>query len=260
VNGAAVILDTILEKKNREVAELNRSIDFAGFDLSQFPPTRDFRSALIAGPRAIIAEVKRKSPSRGVLREDFDPIMMASIYEKNGAAAVSVLTDREFFGGSDADLVGIRREVGLPLLRKDFIIDASQIFESRMLGADAILLIARILGEGSLKSFLKTAGSLGLSALVEVHDRADVEKALAADAEIIGINNRDLATFSTDIRTTLDLLEVIPRGKIVVSESGINSKDDIELLASAGVRAFLIGEALVKEADPAAKLRELMGL
>jgi len=260
VNGAAVILDTILEKKNREVAELNRSIDFAGFDLSQFPPTRDFRSALIAKPRAIIAEVKRKSPSRGVLREDFDPIMMASIYEKNGAAAVSVLTDREFFGGSDSDLVGIRREVGLPLLRKDFIIDASQIFESRMLGADAILLIARILDEGSLKSFLETAGSLGLSALVEVHDRADVGKALAAGAEIIGINNRDLATFSTDIRTTLDLLEVIPRGKIVVSESGINSRQDIELLASAGAHAFLIGEALVKEADPAAKLRELMGL
>ena len=239
---------------------MNRSIDFAGFDLSQFPPTRDFRSALIAGPRAIIAEVKRKSPSRGVLREDFDPIMMASIYEKNGAAAVSVLTDREFFGGSDSDLVGIRREVGLPLLRKDFIIDASQIFESRMLGADAILLIARILDEGSLKSFLETAGSLGLSALVEVHDRADVGKALAAGAEIIGINNRNLATFSTDIRTTLDLLEVIPRGKIVVSESGINSRHDIELLASAGAHAFLIGEALVKEADPAAKLRELMGL
>ena len=239
---------------------MNRSIDFAGFDLSQFPPTRDFRSALIAGPRAIIAEVKRKSPSRGVLREDFDPIMMASIYEKNGAAAVSVLTDREFFGGSDSDLVGIRREVGLPLLRKDFIIDASQIFESRMLGADAILLIARILSESFLKSFLETAGSLGLSALVEVHDRADVEKALAAGAEIIGINNRDLATFSTDIRTTLDLLEVIPQGKIVVSESGINSKGDIELLASAGAHAFLIGEALVKEADPAAKLRELMGL
>ena len=239
---------------------MNRSIDFAGFDLSQFPPTRDFRSALIAGPRAIIAEVKRKSPSRGVLREDFDPIMMASIYEKNGAAAVSVLTDREFFGGSDSDLVGIRREVGLPLLRKDFIIDASQIFESRMLGADAILLIARILDEGSLKSFLETAGSLGLSALVEVHERSDVGKALAAGAEIIGINNRNLATFSTDIRTTLDLLEVIPRGKIVVSESGINSRQDIELLASAGAHAFLIGEALVKEADPAAKLRELMGL
>jgi indole-3-glycerol phosphate synthase len=260
VNGEAVILNAILEKKSREVAELNRSIDFAGFDLSQFPPTRDFRAALIARPCAIIAEVKRKSPSRGVLREDLDPVMMASIYEKNGAAAVSVLTDREFFGGSDADLVSIRREVGLPLLRKDFIIDRSQIFESRMLGADAILLIARILGEGSLKSFVETAGSLGLSALVEVHDRADIEKALAAGAEIIGINNRDLATFSTDIRTTVDLLGVIPPGKIVVSESGINSRDDIRLLASAGAQAFLIGEALVKEADPAAKLRELMGL
>lgn len=260
MNGEAVILKAILEKKSREVAELNRSIDFSEFDLSQFPPTRDFRAALTARSCAIIAEVKRKSPSRGVLREDLDPARMASIYEKNGAAAVSVLTDREFFGGSDADLVSIRREVGLPLLRKDFIIDTSQIFESRMLGADAILLIARILSEGSLKSFLEIAGSLGLSALVEVHDRADVEKALKAGAEIIGINNRDLATFSTDIQVTLDLLGVIPPGKIVVSESGINSKDDIRLLASAGAQAFLIGEALVKEADPAAKLRELMGL
>ncbi len=223
------------------------------------PPTRDFRRALGGGDCAIIAEVKRRSPSRGVLRADFDPVRIAREYERHGAAAVSVLTDETFFGGSDADLTAVKGAISLPVLRKEFIIDPWQIHETRAIGADALLLIAAILGENQLREYRELAASLGLASLVEVHDREELEKALAAGAEIIGINNRDLKTFATDIGTSLALAPLVPADRIVVSESGIRSRAEIETLMKAGVRAFLIGETLVAAPDSGAKLRELLG-
>lgn len=251
-----VILDKILETKRAEVSALKKT---RAFDMSGLPPARDFRGALEKKGCAVIAEVKRKSPSKGVLREGLDPVSLAGIYEQNGAAAVSVLTDSQFFGGSAEDLRKVKASAGIPVLRKDFIIDPCQICESRMIGADAILLIARILDGGALRECIELARSLGMAALVEVHDRADAEKAVAAGAGIIGINNRDLSSFVTDIRTTLGLLAFIPEGRTVVSESGISTREDIALLQDAGVRAFLIGEALVKAGDPGLKLREFLG-
>lgn len=254
-----VILDKILETKRAEVSLLKKERAFDPAALPTLPTPRDFRKALAQKDCAIIAEVKRKSPSRGVLRDGLDPLKLAGIYEASGAAAISVLTDGQYFGGSVDDLRSVSSAAGIPILRKDFIIDPVQIYESRAIGADAVLLIARVLEEGQLKDFLGIAQSLGLAALVEIHDRADAEKAVAAGAEIIGVNNRDLTTFVTDIRTTLDLLPCIPEEKIVVSESGINTRPDIMMLQAAGVRAFLIGEALVKADDPGLKLRELLG-
>jgi indole-3-glycerol phosphate synthase len=254
-----VILDKILEVKRAEVAALKKNQGFAMPDLSGLPPSRDFLGALKGKSCAVIAEVKRKSPSKGLLREGLDPVKLASEYEQSGAAAISVLTDSQFFGGSTDDLRKVKASAGIPVLRKDFIIDPCQIHESRMIGADAVLLIARILDRGALREYIDMAKSLGMVALVEIHDRPDAEKAVAAGAEIIGINNRDLSSFVTDIRTTLGLLPFIPADRTVVSESGINTHEDIALLQDAGVRAFLIGEALVKAGDPGLKLREFLG-
>ena len=209
------------------------------------PPTRDFRRAIGDGDCAIIAEVKRRSPSRGVIREDFDPVRIAGEYERYGAAAVSVLTDETFFGGSDADLTAVKSTISLPVLRKEFIIDPWQILETRAIGADALLLIASILGESQLREYREIAASLGLASLVEVHDRRELETALRAGAEIIGINNRDLKTFTTDIGISLALAPLVPANRIVVSESGIRSRAEIEVLKQAGVRVFLIGETLI---------------
>jgi len=259
-----MILEKILEIKRAEVSILKKSHAFDQSVLSALPPARDFRGALDQGALdkygcAVIAEVKRKSPSKGVLRDGLDPLKLAGVYEHNGAAAISVLTDRQFFGGSADDLRKISSAAGIPVLRKDFIIDPIQIYEARMMGADAVLLIARVLEEGVLREYIEIARSLGLAALVEIHDRNDAEKAVASGAEIIGINNRDLATFVTDIRKTFDLLACIPEGKTIVSESGISTRTDIVQLQNAGVHAFLIGEALVKAEDPGLRLRELLG-
>lgn len=254
-----MILDKILEIKRAEVAALKKNRAFDQSAPAAPPQARDFRGALEKNGCAVIAEVKRKSPSRGVLRDGLDPLQLAGVYEENGAAAISVLTDGQFFGGSAEDLRNIKGSVGIPVLRKDFIIDPSQIYESRLMGADAILLIARILAAGELKDYIAIARSLGLAALVEIHDRPDAEKAAASGAEIIGINNRDLATFVTDIRTTVNLLDYIPAGATIVSESGISTRMDIMMLQLAGVKAFLIGEALVKAEDPGLKLREILG-
>lgn len=253
-----MILEKILEIKRAEVSVLKKNQAFDRSALSGLSPARDFRGALNKGC-AVIAEVKRRSPSKGVLRDGLDPVKLAGVYEHNGAAAISVLTDRQFFGGSTDDLRKISNAAGIPVLRKDFIIDPLQIYESRMIGADAVLLIARVLEQSELKEYIEIARSLGLAALVEIHDRSDAEKAAASGAEIIGINNRDLSTFVTDIRTTLDLLVLIPEGKTIVSESGINTRTDIVLLQHAGVNAFLIGEALVKADDPGLRLREFLG-
>jgi len=257
-----MILDEIVETKRREVAVRKEAKPLADLEkmIAGRPPARDFKAALDADTGcAIIAEVKRRSPSRGLLRADFDPARIALEYECHGAAAVSVLTDETFFGGSDADLSVVGSAVTLPVLRKEFIIDPYQIHETRAIGADALLLIAAILTEVQLREYCKLAASLGLAALVEVHDSMELEKALGAGTEIIGINNRDLKTFRTDLQTTLALAPLIPADRIAVSESGIRNRRDIETLTKVGIRAFLIGETLIAAPEIGPKLKELLG-
>jgi indole-3-glycerol phosphate synthase len=256
-----VILDDIVKVKRREVAERKETTPLAAFEraIAGMPRTRDFRRVLGGGDCAIIAEVKRRSPSRGLLREDFDPVRIAEEYERHGAAAVSVLTDETFFGGSDADLSAVKSAISLPVLRKEFIIDPWQIHETRAIGADALLLIAAILEENQLREYRKLAASLGLVSLVEVHDRRELEMTLRSGAEIIGINNRDLRTFTTDIGTSLALAPLVPADRFIVAESGIRSRADIEILMQAGIRTFLIGEALVTAPDRGSKLGEFLG-
>lgn len=256
-----LILDDIVKVKRREVAQRKKATPLAALEaaIEGMPPTRGFRRVLAEGECAIIAEVKRRSPSRGVIREDFDPVGIAREYETYGAAAISVLTDEGFFGGSEADLTVVKSATNLPVLRKEFIIDPWQIHESRAIGADALLLIAAILGKNQLREYHDLAAALGLASLVEVHDRRELEMALDTGAEIIGINNRDLRTFTTDIETSLMLAPLIPADRIVVSESGFGSRREIEILLRAGVRAFLIGEALVAAPERRAKFEELLG-
>jgi indole-3-glycerol phosphate synthase len=256
-----MILDRIVEAKRKEVASLKgvRPLSRLEEAVRNLPLPRDFRRAISHLRCSIIAEVKRHSPSKGRIREDFNPFKIAAIYQENGAAAVSVLTDEEFFGGRGTYLSGIREIVDLPLLRKDFIIDPYQIYETRVLGGDALLLIACLLEEEQLREFIRLTKALNLSPIVEVHTREELDKALAASAEIIGINNRDLRTFSTDLGISLDLIPSIPGNRIVVSESGINTREDIETLMKAGIHSFLIGEALMRAEDIGGKLRELLG-
>jgi len=255
-----MILERIVEAKRKEVASLKRVRPLPMLEevLRNLPLPRDFRRAIRNLPCSIIAEVKRRSPSKGRIRADFNPFKIAALYQENGAAAISVLTDEEFFGGNRTYLSGIREIVDLPLLRKDFIIDPYQIYETRVLGGDALLLIAYLLGEEQLREFVRLTKALSLSPLVEVHTLEELEKALAAGAEIIGINNRNLRTFSTDLGISLDLIPSIPDNRIVVSESGINTREDIETLMKAGIHSFLIGEALMRAEDIGGKLRELL--
>lgn len=258
-----MILDRIVAVKRQEVASLKGRQPLAQVQEAAYrgdlPPVRDFRGAISNSSCSIIAEVKRSSPSKGRIREEFDPVRIATIYQANGAKAVSVLTDEQFFEGKGHYLSAIKAIIELPLLRKDFIIDPYQIYETRLLGGDALLLIAGLLEEGPLREYIKLSEALGLAPLVEVHTQAELEKALAAGAGIIGINNRDLRTFSADLKTTLELAPAIPTGKIVVTESGIATRGDIELLMEAGIHAFLIGEVLMRAEDIGGKLRELVG-
>jgi indole-3-glycerol phosphate synthase len=256
-----VILDQIVTAKRQEIALLKQATPLVRLKeaIRDLPPTRDFKEAISHHPCAIIAEVKRSSPSKGRIRDAFDPLKIATIYQEHGAAAVSILTDEQFFEGKGRYLADIKKIIDLPLLRKDFIIDAYQIYETRLLGGDALLLIAAILEQGQLQEYIQMAEQLGLAPLVEVHTQAELAKALAAGAEIIGINNRDLKTFSTDLKRTLELAPAIPEGKIVVAESGITTRNDIELLMQAGVHCFLIGEVLMRATDIGEKLRELLG-
>jgi indole-3-glycerol phosphate synthase len=257
-----MILDRIVEAKRKEVASLKGRMPISRMQeaMRDLPAPRDFRSAISRSPCSIIAEVKRRSPSKGRIREDFDPMKIASLYQENGAAAVSVLTDEEFFEGNGTYLSGIREVVDLPLLRKDFVIDPHQIYETRILGGDALLLIAGLLEGKQLREYIRLSESLGLSPLVEVHTREELDKTLASGAEIIGINNRNLKTFSVDLGTTLDLAPSIPGDRVVVSESGINTREDIERLMKAGIRSFLVGEALMRAEDIGGKLRKLLGM
>lgn len=220
---------------------------------------RDFRAALSRRGPAIIAEIKKASPSKGVLAEEFDPARIAAQYARGGAAALSVLTDAEFFQGSLADLEAARAAGGLPALRKDFTIAPEQILEAAAHGADAILLIAAILSEREIRDFREAAGRFGMAALVEVHNRRELDTAVAAGSDLIGVNNRDLSTFEVTLETSLRLAEHFPEGPLRVSESGIHDADDIATLRAAGYQAFLVGEHLMKSGDPAAALEKLVG-
>jgi indole-3-glycerol phosphate synthase len=218
-----------------------------------------FRRALLGpGPR-VIAELKRRSPSRGEIRADFDPVALARAYEKAGAAALSVLTDERFFGGSLAVLEAVRAVTALPLLRKDFVIDPYQIDEARVAGADAVLLIVAALAPTELVHLREHALALGLDALVEVHDEAELDVAKGAGADLIGINNRDLRSFETDLGVCERLAPRVPEGALVVAESGISGPADVARLARAGAGAFLVGESLMREADVGLALRRLLG-
>jgi indole-3-glycerol phosphate synthase len=219
---------------------------------------RDFAGALqrrvAAGDAAVIAEIKKASPSKGVLREDFQPAEIAASYEAHGGAALSVLTDESFFQGSADFLAAARAATALPALRKDFIVDLWQVFESRAMGADAILLIAALLDDAQMRDFEAAALALGMAVLVEVHDERELERALHLRTPLIGINNRNLRTFEVALETTLVLLPRIPAGRLVVTESGIGAPIDVHRMRAAGVHAFLVGEAFMRAADPGAAL------
>jgi indole-3-glycerol phosphate synthase len=255
-----MILDQIVEAKKKEVAASKEIYPLPAVKegLKNLPPARDFKKALAGRNCAVIAEVKRKSPSRGILRKDFEPVEIADIYAQNGAAAVSVLTDEFFFGGKNEFLTRVKGKIDIPVLRKDFIIDPYQIYETKRLGADAILLIARLL-PGDLAEYIRLAEGIGLSPLVEIHSPEDLDLAVAAGADLIGINNRDLSTFETGIKTSLKLASLMPKGKIIVAESGIQSRKDVETLMQNGIHAFLVGEALMRADEAGKKLRELLG-
>lgn len=243
-------------KKDKETIPLDVLIEMA----NSMDASRDFRGALLGQKGlGIIGEIKKASPSKGIIRADFTPEELGENYSKEGVNAISVLTERKFFQGHNSYLIGVRERVDLPLLRKDFIIDPYQIYQSKALGADAILLIARILTDRELRDFQGIAQAIGLQTLVEVHNREDLERVLQVDPEIIGINNRDLKNFKTDLRITEGLMEYIPKDKIVVSESGIKSRDDMSYLQELGVKAVLIGEALMRAPSMGEKVRELRG-
>lgn len=258
------VLDRILATKRDEVAaaKLREPAAALGARAASHPePTRGFRAALAAGERPrVVAELKRRSPSKGEIRADFDPLACAKSYAESGAAALSVLTDEPYFGGRLAYLEAVRRTVTLPLLRKDFLIDPYQVDEARVAGADAVLLIARALPGAALAEMRAHAAALGLDALVEVHDEAEVEAALAAGADLVGINNRDLATFETDLAVSERLAPPLAAaGVVVVAESGIFTYDDVQRLEAAGAHAVLVGEALMREPDVGRALARLRG-
>ena len=253
------ILERILEVKRGEISAAKERSPLATVEARAraAPAPRDFVAALRAKRPAIIAEIKKASPSRGVLRADFDPAAIAMSYEHAGAACLSVLTDRQFFQGAPEHLVAARAACSLPVLRKDFVIEPYQVYESRALGADCILLIAACLAKEQMLELERTAKRLAMAVLVEVHDAAELESALELETPLIGINNRDLNTFETRLQTTVDLLPRVPGGRNVVTESGILSPADVAQLRVAGVEAFLVGEAFMRSADPGAALKRL---
>ncbi len=254
------MLNKIMAQKRDEVRLRRRSLPLSSLEklITQRQAPLDLADALGGTPVRLIAEVKQASPSRGVLRPDFNPVELAKEYALGGAAAISVLTEVNYFGGSIDHLAAIRKAVSLPLLRKDFIFSPYQVYESRAYGADALLLIVAILEQEQLEGLLSLSHSLGLKCLVEVHNEDEVVRALRSGAKIIGINNRDLTTFDVDINTTRRLRPLLPREQIVVSESGIGSRRDVEKLKEWGVNAVLIGEALVTADDIQTKMRELI--
>lgn len=257
----STILDEIIENKLMEVEQSEKELPLENLieNLGQAPPVRDFYSALKPeGNLRIIAEIKRASPSKGIISNNFDPVLIAEGYAKAGASALSVLTDEKYFKGSLSYLKQIREAVDTPLLRKDFIMKPYQVYEARLYGADALLLIVSALDQGALKELLELTQSLGMNALVEVHDEQEMERAVLAGARIIGINNRDLKTFTVDLGVSKRLSKNAPEHSIVVAESGIKTEDDILSLRSQGVHVFLIGETFMKTTNPGAGLSKLI--
>src|SRR5687768_6889680 len=259
------ILTTILARKSEEIEQRSRIRplpELRARALNQ-PVTRGFvkaiRNRLDAGEAAVIAEVKKASPSKGVIRADFRPADIARSYEAGGAACLSVLTDVDFFQGSNLFLSEARGACRLPVIRKDFIIDPYQVYEARMIGADCILLIVAALDDARMVELANLAGELGMDVLVEVHDIDELERALQTDCELIGINNRNLRTFQVSLETTLDMRQAVPPDRILVTESGIAARADVVRMREAGVHAFLVGESFMREADPGAALKRMFG-
>ena len=259
------ILERIVAVKRDEIAAGRRVRDAASLrrDAEALPPARDFVAALrgkvAAGGAAVIAEIKKASPSKGVLRERFEPATIAADYARHGAACLSVLTDRQFFQGSPGYLQAARCACALPVLRKDFIVDAWQLPESRAMGADAILLIAACLDDAQMADLEAEAQALGLAVLVEVHDGAELDRALRLATPLVGVNNRNLRTFEVALDNTLGLLDRVPADRLLVTESGIRSRDDVARMRSAGVHAFLVGEAFMRAPQPGEALAALFG-
>jgi indole-3-glycerol phosphate synthase len=257
------ILQEIVATKHGEIASARGRLPESELErrAATIPPARDFRGALLRGPGVgVIAEVKKASPSAGVIRADFDPAAIARAYERGGAACVSVLTDGPYFQGSLDDLRAVRAAIGLPVLRKDFILQRYQLLEARCAGADAVLLIAEILAGETLAQLHREAKELGLQALVELYDRENLPRVLAAGATLVGVNNRNLRTFVTSLAHTLEVAAAVPAGICLVSESGIRDRADVDKLLAAGVRAVLVGEALMRSADPGSAVAALRGV
>ncbi|AWI75624.1 indole-3-glycerol-phosphate synthase [Parazoarcus communis] len=259
------ILNKICAVKVEEVAAASalKPLGAIRTEAEAQPAARDFvgaiRDKIAAGSAAVISEIKKASPSKGVIREDFRPAEIARAYEQAGAACLSVLTDRPFFQGAPEYLQAARAACALPVLRKDFLVDPYQVFEARAMGADAILLIAACLDLAQMREMESIASALGMSVLVEVHDGAELEQALQLKTPLVGINNRNLRTFEVSLQTTLDLLPAIPADRIVVTESGILRPEDVSLMRGKGVNGFLVGEAFMRVPDPGQGLRALFG-
>ena len=256
-----MILDDIVAKKRLDLAEDERQVRLSHLEklAAAAPPVRDFYQALAGVKLAVIAEVKKASPSKGLIAPDFDPVKTALLYQTGGAAAISVLTEKHFFQGDNAYLTRIRQEISLPVLRKDFIIAPRQVVEARAIGADAILLIAAILDDVLMKELFQMAAGFGMSCLIEAHNLQEVQRAAACGAKIIGINNRDLDTFDVDLTLFGRLQPAIPAGTLAVAESGIHSPADARMLRLAGADAILVGESLMRAADIPQAIRDLAG-
>lgn len=257
------ILKKIIQRKIEEIAERSQTIGIEHLkeQIPNIAAARGFvksiENKIRSGKPAVIAEIKKASPSKGVLRENFVPHEIAKSYEDGGATCLSVLTDRDFFQGSEEYLKQARAACSLPVIRKDFIIDPYQIYEAKIMGADCILLIVAALTDQQLAEFCKLANQLGIDVLIEVHDREELERALPLDTKLIGINNRNLRTFEVSLQATIDLLEIIPDDRIVVTESGIHTVNDVKLMQANNVNAFLVGEAFMRAEDPGRELRNL---
>jgi indole-3-glycerol phosphate synthase len=259
------ILQRIVAVKRREVVEAQALVPIEALRAAarDAAPLRSFEAALrrrvAAGEPAVIAEVKKASPSKGVLRADFDPAAIAASYEAGGAACLSVLTDREFFQGSPEALQAARSACALPVLRKDFIVDPYQVVQARAMGADCILLIAACLDDAAMRALEAEAEAWGLAVLVEVHDAVELDRALSLRTPLVGINNRDLRTFEVRLETTLDLRQRVPADRLLITESGVLTRADVQRLRASGIGAFLVGEAFMRARDPGAALRALFG-
>ncbi len=256
-----MVLDEILAQKKKEVRQAKEKV--SGEEIITktvgLPRRRDFKSAIAKpGQISLIAEIKKASPTRGIIREDFDPVEIARIYQDSGAQALSVLTDEQFFKGSLQYLEQVRKVVAIPILRKDFIIDDYQIYQSFLAGADAVLLIAAVLSKDKIASLSSIADGLGMSSIVEIHSAEDLSKIEKLNIQIVGINNRDLTSFKTDFGATERLIKLLPKDKVIISESGIKTSQDVKRLKNLGVKAVLIGEVFMASADISGKIKEIM--